>query len=455
MANELLIYFITHYLLYILISICVLIGTGIGITYLSRLFFGWKKKEGKYLDKETIGLIESVVKSLIIVAMAFMVTFILNCAYSEPIELLGNKNIWDFLVIYVPPIYMIIVIVIVMLILVKVVRHFIGYLRTTIKDKPEGMLQPETLRVLELVLIYLIYGVGLLMMATVGLAAMGLSGEITTGIAAFFHEHLSKLLLTIVAILIIYGVIKFVDALVTDLKRRETRFSPHTLDVTKSIIIYILSGIAILIVILSVLSMTGLSQIGSMLLTTIIIVFGIIIAMAASRSVGNVLSGLIVMTSNPFENGDTVEIGDGIVGKVETLSIMFTRIITFDGNRVEVPNNEIMANKIINYTRLPVCAVEVHVGVGYEVPPERVHELLHDAVTKYNGPQKDDMVKDDAKQNENIPKPQIYTHELGEWGIIYSVKVYIGDITRQLEARSKLLNDLIDTFRNADVKIRL
>jgi len=67
----------------------------------------------------------------------------------------------------------------------------------------------------------------------------------------------------------------------------------------------------------------------------------------------------------PFEVGNTVKAG-GVLGKVEATTFLNTRIKTFDGLTVFIPNRQILNDVVINYHFTATRKVKVDVCIGYD-----------------------------------------------------------------------------------------
>lgn len=61
------------------------------------------------------------------------------------------------------------------------------------------------------------------------------------------------------------------------------------------------------------------------------------------------LAGILLAFNRPFRIGDTVEL-HGTKGVVSTLNLRNTKIKSFDGQDIFIPNGNIVKNKVINYT---------------------------------------------------------------------------------------------------------
>src|SRR5207244_498025 len=105
-------------------------------------------------------------------------------------------------------------------------------------------------------------------------------------------------------------------------------------------------------------------------------VVGAVVGLALQDSLGNLFAGIALHTEAPFRVGDWVKVGDRD-GKVEQISWRATRLRTWDGDTLTVPNNEVARHGILNYSlpRAPHSRL-VSVGVSYHTPPTRLQGAL-------------------------------------------------------------------------------
>jgi len=103
---------------------------------------------------------------------------------------------------------------------------------------------------------------------------------------------------------------------------------------------------------------------------------GVGLGFGLQNIVNNFVSGLILIFERPIHAGDTVEVG-GLVGMVRRIGARSSTILTFQGAEVIVPNSNLIANQVINWTLSSQWRrVDVPVGVAYGTDPERVIKLL-------------------------------------------------------------------------------
>ena len=125
------------------------------------------------------------------------------------------------------------------------------------------------------------------------------------------------------------------------------------------------------------------NRFGVILSNTVYIILLMIVTTAAFTEFGakpiNVLRLLSIITlvalgliiflrplfpSMPFKVGNTIKSGD-LLGIVEGITFLNTRMRTFDGKTFFVPNRKIIGDIIINYHLTPTRRVEINVGIQY------------------------------------------------------------------------------------------
>lgn len=96
----------------------------------------------------------------------------------------------------------------------------------------------------------------------------------------------------------------------------------------------------------------------------------------AFRDIGeNFISGIILSFNRPFNVDETVSIGD-IFGKVKNIEFRYTKLKTFDGRDVYIPNSDVIKKPVFNYTEDGFYRFEFMVGIGYEDDIEEARQLV-------------------------------------------------------------------------------
>ncbi len=112
---------------------------------------------------------------------------------------------------------------------------------------------------------------------------------------------------------------------------------------------------------------------------------GAVILGFAFRDIGeNFISGIILSFNRPFNIDDTVQIGD-IFGKVKAMEFRYTKLKTFDGRDVYIPNSDVIKKAVFNYTEDGFYRLEFKVGLAYEDTLDDARDLIEATVRKCDG----------------------------------------------------------------------
>jgi small-conductance mechanosensitive channel len=107
-------------------------------------------------------------------------------------------------------------------------------------------------------------------------------------------------------------------------------------------------------------------------------ILAIVLGFAFKEIGENLLAGIFLLFSRPFELGDLIRTGD-LVGTVRALDIRSVHIRTADACDVYVPNAQIFSQELYNYTRDGLRRPDFIIGVAYHDEPEQVIALLESA----------------------------------------------------------------------------
>ena len=113
-------------------------------------------------------------------------------------------------------------------------------------------------------------------------------------------------------------------------------------------------------------------------MSSVITIFGaagLAVSLALQNCLSNLCGGFIILFSKPFSAGDTIEL-DGSVGNVEEISILYTKIQTFDGKTIYIPNGKVSDAKLINYTASPTRRIDLLFTIGYGDDFRKARELI-------------------------------------------------------------------------------
>lgn len=130
-----------------------------------------------------------------------------------------------------------------------------------------------------------------------------------------------------------------------------------------------------------VVAMMALSQLG-VNVTSLLAVFTTVsaaIALALKDTLAEIVDGMKIMFSRPFVKGDVIEV-DGVTGKIQEISLLYTFLLTLDNKRIVIPNSTMANSRLINYSSEPYRRVDLTFDVGYDCSIDHVKDVIHDVV---------------------------------------------------------------------------
>jgi small conductance mechanosensitive channel len=99
-----------------------------------------------------------------------------------------------------------------------------------------------------------------------------------------------------------------------------------------------------------------------------------------------IASGLLIFfrpffPTLPFTVGNTVKVGD-LLGKVEAITFLNTRLRTFDGKTFFVPNRQILNEIVINYHFTHTRRVKINVNIRYDQDLLKAKQAIETVMTE-------------------------------------------------------------------------
>jgi MscS family membrane protein len=101
----------------------------------------------------------------------------------------------------------------------------------------------------------------------------------------------------------------------------------------------------------------------------------IAVALAAQKSIENLIGAITLYTSKPVRVGDFCKFGD-FLGTIEEIGLRATRVRTLDNTIVTVPNGEFMNLHIDNFTKRKKIWYHPRISLRYETSPDQIRSIL-------------------------------------------------------------------------------
>ena len=138
---------------------------------------------------------------------------------------------------------------------------------------------------------------------------------------------------------------------------------------------------------------------------------GAAIGLALQGSLANFAGGLMFFIFRPFRVGDFIVAGDH-KGTVQSISLVYTTLLTFDNATVMIPNGTLMNSNIVNATAEKTRRVDLSFDISGSEPSDKVRSVILGAVGKYS-------------QVLTDPAPAVVASGTVTDGITYAVRVWV------------------------------
>lgn len=113
-------------------------------------------------------------------------------------------------------------------------------------------------------------------------------------------------------------------------------------------------------------------------------ILGFTVGFALQDVMKNFAAGIILLLQQPFQVDEFIGVA-GFDGQVLEIDLRSTEMRALDGRIVSIPNAEVLAHPIINYTRANRRRIEIPVGVGYNTDTELARKAVLGAIQNVPG----------------------------------------------------------------------
>src|ERR1041385_644225 len=166
----------------------------------------------------------------------------------------------------------------------------------------------------------------------------------------------------------------------------------------------------------------------------------VILGLAMQDTVGNIIAGMALQLSKPYDHGDWLVV-DNRHAEVIEVNWRATRLRTMDDIVIEIPHRQMAAQNIVNLNR-PTRrhAMRISIGIDYNAPPTRVKDVLLHATAN-------------AKGVSPEPKPKVYLKNFGDSSIEYEIKFWLDDHSAYFEVCDSIRTNVWYSLHRHGIKI--
>ena len=175
---------------------------------------------------------------------------------------------------------------------------------------------------------------------------------------------------------------------------------------------------AALIILLVVIPLGGDEIAKSLLGSTAVI--AAIAGIAAQDVIKDVFSGLAISIYKPFDIGDRIELEDGTVGIVESITMRHVVIVLLDTIRMVIPNSKLNHISVLNYSYGDrPRTIQFKFSVSHDADIVKTKKVIYDTVKE--SPYSIEGINDKTGKREYMP---VYFLDIRDSALMMSVTVF-------------------------------
>jgi small-conductance mechanosensitive channel len=167
-------------------------------------------------------------------------------------------------------------------------------------------------------------------------------------------------------------------------------------------------------------------------------ILGIVLGIASQTSIGNIVSGIFLISEKPFELGDLIRVGE-ILGYVYSIDLLSIKLKTHDNLLIRIPNQTIISTEVTNITKFPIRRMDIELSVAYKEDLKKVTEVLGQIAAN------NDLCMDE-------PEPVILAKKFGDSGIDFLFGVWF-EKSNYTKLRNSLFDEITKTFAREGIEI--
>lgn len=167
-------------------------------------------------------------------------------------------------------------------------------------------------------------------------------------------------------------------------------------------------------------------------------IIGLVLGLGMQDTLTNLSAGVWVAAIRPIDMGEMVVV-NGQTGKVKSVGIMSTELLTLDNQLITIPNKLVWGSSIVNMTRMPTRRASVDVGISYSSDIEKAIRIALDLMKGHP------LVLPD-------PEPAVVTTELANSSVNLQLRAWTktGDFAA---VKNNLTAGIFEAYRREGIEI--
>jgi len=251
-----------------------------------------------------------------------------------------------------------------------------------------------------------------------------------------YLPNLVKIVLILVLIRFVLKIMRYFSNEIENEKLKISTFYPEWAKPTYSIVRFLLSIFALIII------FPYLPGSGTIAFQGVTVFLGILISIGSSSAISNAIAGIVITYMRPFQKGDWIKTGD-TTGIVIEKNALVTRLKTINNEDVTVPNSSVLSGATINFSSLGRTyglSITARIDVKYTEDEAIVTEHLLKAAVQTTG------ISDRRK-------PYVFQISLNEINATYEINAITYEPKNMYFIKSDLVRNVHKVFKEAGIPL--
>ena len=159
--------------------------------------------------------------------------------------------------------------------------------------------------------------------------------------------------------------------------------------------------------------------------------------MALQGPLSNYGAGVSIILTRPFLVGNTITVNRNVSGVVDNITLAHTILLGEDGEKITIPNKEIVGRVIVNSETKRVVQTKICIDEGEDW--ERAIDAIRNALVEF-------------QDTEEGPSPQVGVHDFTYGGIILGVRFWVPS-KQYFQTRYRVNEAVLKALRSSEIKL--
>lgn len=258
------------------------------------------------------------------------------------------------------------------------------------------------------------------------------------GIKESILNPVQHFLSSLIVVVVTYIAIAVIDIIIDNWGKKIAQKTESKLDDQILPVFHKFSRIFISIIgLLFVLPLWGI-QIGPLL--TSLGIAGVAVAFALQSSLANIFGGVSIILDKSIKVGDKIKLDNETMGSVMDIGLRSTKIQTWDGEFVTIPNGKLADSRILNFTQPANVRVAIDFGVEYGSEPAKVRKVVMGVIERLP-----DVIKE--------PAPKVLMTEMSDFALKFRALFWVKSFEVKFDTKALAIEDIYNALNKAGIGI--